>query len=509
MQYLPHLTQPFCNALRVMGPARQARFKGKDSGRMPALIEAKMVHSIPTQEKQAVALTSVIAAIVLIAMKLTVGLWTGSLGIISEAMHSGLDLVAAMVTYFSVRISDKPADPDHPFGHGKIESLSAFVETTLLFVACAWIIWEAIRRLFYHSVHVEPSLAAFGVMFISVTIDTFRSRALFRVARKYNSQALEADALHFSTDVYSSSVVILGLILVYIANQNNLPWLRKADPVAALFVAGIVVYISLRLGKRTVESLVDASPEGSSSRIAEAVSRVPGVLRLDRIRTRQSGPRLFVDLRLALHSNTALEHAKAVADLVESSVHQLFPDADVVIHTTPSDPPTGDLVEKIRSIANRKNFQVHEVTAYEVKGCINVILDLEVEPSLRLDTAHDQATALEQDIKRGLPEVCEVNIHLEPFTKNVEAVNAVQLTPAELQSKLTEIAREIPGVLDCHDIEAHQAAENVFVRCHCTLLPALPIARVHDITEELEFRIRRAFPHVLRVNIHAEPKGQS
>jgi cation diffusion facilitator family transporter len=476
---------------------------------MMAPREANMVHKIPTQEKQAVALTSVVAAVLLITMKLTVGLWTGSLGIISEAMHSGLDLVAAVVTYVSVRVSDKPADPAHPFGHGKIESLSAFVETTLLFVTCAWIIWEAIRRLFFHEVHVEPSLTAFGVMFIAVTIDTFRSRALFRVARKYNSQALEADALHFSTDVYSSSVVILGLILVYVSNQSNIRWLRKADPVAALVVAGIVVYITLKLGKRTVAALVDASPEGSSSLIAEAVSRVPGVLRLERIRTRQSGPRLFVDLRLALHSNTSLEHAKAVADLVESAVHDLFPDSDVVIHTTPSDPPTGDLVEKIRSIANRRNFQVHEVTAYEVKGCINVILDLEVEPSLRLDTAHDQATVLEQDIKQGLPEVREVNIHLEPFTKNVEAVNAVQLTPAELEPKLMEIAREIPGVLDCHDIEAHQAAENVFVRCHCTLLPALPIARVHDITEELEFRIRKAFPQILRVNIHAEPKGQS
>jgi cation diffusion facilitator family transporter len=471
--------------------------------------EADMVVTIPTQEKQRVALTSVLAALLLIAMKLTVGLLTGSLGIISEAVHSGLDLVAALVTFLSVRVSDKPADPDHPFGHGKIESLSAFVETTLLFVACAWIIWEAIRRLFFRDVHVEPSLAAFGVMFTAITIDTFRSRALFRVARKYNSQALEADALHFSTDVYSSSVVILGLILVYLSRQSNLGWLRKADPVAALVVAGIVVYITLKLGQRTVAALVDTSPEGSSSLIAEAVARVPGVLRLERIRTRQSGPRLFVDLRLALQSNTALEHAKAVADLVESAVHGLFPDSDVVIHTTPSDPPKGDLVEKIRAIANRRNFQVHEVTAYEVKDGIHVILDLEVEPSLRLDTAHDQATVLEQDIKQGLPEVREVNIHLEPFTKNVEAVNAVQLTPAELEPKLMEIATEIPGVLDCHDIEAHQAAENVFVRCHCTLLPGLPIGRVHDITEELEFRIRKAFPQILRVNIHAEPKGQS
>lgn len=229
-----------------------------------APLEAGMTNRIPTQEKQAVALASVIAAFLLVAMKLTVGLLTGSLGVLSEAMHSGLDLVAAVLTYFSVRVSDKPADPDHPFGHGKIESLSAFAETALLFVTCAWIIWEAIRRLFYHNVHVEPTLASFGVMFIAITIDTFRSRALFRVARKYNSQALEADALHFSTDVYSSSVVILGLILVYVANQNNLPWLRKADPVAALVVAGIVVYITLKLGKRTVEALVDASPEGSS-----------------------------------------------------------------------------------------------------------------------------------------------------------------------------------------------------------------------------------------------------
>jgi divalent metal cation (Fe/Co/Zn/Cd) transporter len=366
-----------------------------------------------------------------------------------------------------------------------------------------------VRRLFYLDVHVEPSLAAFLVMFIAITIDTLRSRALFRVARKYNSQALEADALHFSTDVYSSSVVVLGLVLVYVSDRGNLHWLRKADPVAALVVAGIVVYISLKLGKRTVQALVDASPEGTSSSIAEAVSRVPGVLRVERVRTRQSGPRLFVDLRLALHSNTSLEHAKAVADLVESAIHQLFPDSDVVIHTTPSEPPTGDIVEKIRAIANRQNCQVHEVTAYEVEECINVILDLEVEPSLRLDTAHDQATALEQEIKQALPEVCEVNIHLEPFTKQVEAVKAVPLTPVDLATRLTEIAREIPGVLDCHDIEAHQAAGNVFVRCHCTLLPALPIARVHDITEELEFRIRRAFPFVLRVNIHAEPKGQS
>jgi cation diffusion facilitator family transporter len=461
-----------------------------------------------SREKQAVALTSVAAAILLTTLKMAVGLLTGSLGILSEALHSGLDLVAAGITYLSVRVSDKPADPQHPFGHGKIEHLSAFIETGLLFLTCAWIIWEAVRRLFFREVHVEPSLWAFGVMFISITIDTFRSRALFRVARKFNSQALEADALHFSTDVYSSTVVILGLILVYVAEQRNLPWLRDADPVAALVVAGIVVYITLRLGKKTVDALVDATPSGTSSLIAEAVARVSGVLSLDRIRTRQSGSRVFVDLRVTLASNISLEHAKSVADIVETEVHHLFPTADVVIHTTPQEPSSGDLVAKIRSVAHRRNFLVHEVTAYEVGGRVNVYLDLEVDPGLRLAEAHDRATQLESAIKENLPEVHEVNVHLEPLLLAVETGNEARLDHLAVERKLEELARETAGVLDCHSVEAHQVGGNVVVRLHCTLEPHLPIAKVHDITETLEFKFRQAFPQISKINIHAEPQDR-
>jgi cation diffusion facilitator family transporter len=462
-----------------------------------------------SREKQAVALTSVAAAILLTTLKMAVGLLTGSLGILSEALHSGLDLVAAGITYLSVRVSDKPADPQHPFGHGKIEHLSAFIETGLLFLTCAWIIWEAVRRLFFREVHVEPSLWAFGVMFISITIDTFRSRALFRVARKFNSQALEADALHFSTDVYSSTVVILGLILVYVAEQRNLPWLRHADPVAALVVAGIVVYITLRLGKKTVDALVDATPSGTSSLIAEAVARVSGVLSLDRIRTRQSGSRVFVDLRVTLASNISLEHAKSVADIVETEVHHLFPTADVVIHTTPQEPSSGDLVAKIRSVAHRRNFLVHEVTAYEVGGRVNVYLDLEVDPGLRLAEAHDRATQLESAIKENLPEVHEVNVHLEPLLVAVETGNEARLDHLAVERKLEELARETAGVLDCHSVEAHQVGGNVVVRLHCTLEPHLPIAKVHDITETLEFKFRQAFPQISKINIHAEPQDRA
>src|SRR2546422_8976204 len=223
---------------------------------MPTL-QATLEPNLPRREKQSVALTSLLAASLLTGLKIVVGLLTGSLGILSEAAHSALDLVAAAVTYVSVRLADRPADSSHPFGHGKFEHLSAFVQTALLLVTCGLIILAAVRRLFFHAVHVDPSGWAFGALVTSITIDAFRSRALSRVARKYNSQALEADALHFSTDIYSTSVVIFGLILVAIAEQRNIFWLRNADPVAALLVAMIVIYVSVRLGKKTVDALVD------------------------------------------------------------------------------------------------------------------------------------------------------------------------------------------------------------------------------------------------------------
>jgi len=462
-----------------------------------------------SREKQTAALTSIGAAVLLTGLKLTVGIWSGSLGILSEALHSSLDLVAACITYASVRVADKPADLQHPFGHGKIEHLSAFIETGLLIATCAWIVWEAGRRLFFHEVHVEPTLWAFAVMFTSITIDYLRSRALFRVARKHNSQALEADALHFSTDVYSSTVVILGLVMVYLSRQSNLHWLRGADPAAALVVAGIVVYISLRLGKRTVDALVDAAPTGTSALIAEAVARVAGVLSVDRIRTRESGSMLFVDLRLTLSSNISLEHANSVAVVVEGEVHRLFPTADVVIHTTPQEPSSGDVVAKIRAVAHRRNFLVHEVSAYEVNGRIDVHLDLEVDPQLRLAEAHDRSTQLESEIKANLPEVNEVNVHLEPLVAAVESGNAARIDHLAVERAVEKMARDTPGVLDCHSVEAHQVGGNVVVRLHCTLNPDLPIAKVHDITEMLEFKFRQAFPQMSKITIHAEPLGKA
>src|SRR5580692_2724739 len=192
------------------------------------------------REKRAVAGNSVLAALVITSLKIVVGIATGSLGILSEAAHSGLDLLAALVTFFSVRVSDKPADADHQYGHGKFENFSAFIETGLLLLTCVWIVYESMKRLFFHSVEIEPSVAAFLVMFLSMAVDAWRSRALGRIATKYDSQALEADALHFSTDIWSSGVVIVGLALVWVGRSYKVGWLRQADPIAALFVAAVV-----------------------------------------------------------------------------------------------------------------------------------------------------------------------------------------------------------------------------------------------------------------------------
>ena len=475
-------------------------------GPMP-LLETLNSETLPLREKQNVALASVLAAAALTALKFGVGLSTGSLGVLSDGAHSGLDLIAAGVTYFSVRVADKPADSSHPFGHGKVEHLSAFVETALLLITCAWISIEAILRLFFHEVHVTPSLWAFGVMGVSIVVDTFRSRSLARVAQKYNSQALEADALHFSTDVYSSGVVILGLLLVFVSERWGMPRLELADPVAALVVAGIVISISLRLGRKTVDALVDAAPTGVATTIQEAVSMVPGVQRGERIRVRQSGGRLFVDLRLTLESNIPLEHAQAVMDLVDARVHDLFPASDVVIHATPGEPASGEMVEKIRAVASRLNFRVHDVTAYEVNGRINVNLDLEVEPELKLTAAHNQADSLERGIKEELAEVDQVNVHLEPLLKRVESANSAPLDQSAVEQKLMSIARETPGLEGCHSVEAHLVGGSIMVNLHCTLEADMPIGQVHDITEGLEFRFREAFPQISKVSIHAEPRN--
>ena len=288
-------------------------------------------------DKRSAALGSLLAAVGLTTMKIVVGVLTGSLGILAEAAHSGLDLVAAAMTYIAVRISGKPADRTHLYGHGKVENLSALLETLLLFITCGWIIYEATHRLFFHKVEVEVTVWSFAVMATSIVIDISRSRVLSRIAKKYNSQALEADALHFETDVWSSAVVIVGLACVKLgAWAPSLGWLRNADAVAALGVSALVIWVCWRLGTRTVDALVDSAPAGLEERILAAVSAVPGVQNCHNIRARYSGPRLFIDLHVLVDGRQTLFEAHALTETIEGVIQQIVPDADVTVHPEPS-----------------------------------------------------------------------------------------------------------------------------------------------------------------------------
>jgi cation diffusion facilitator family transporter len=294
-------------------------------------------HSPADHAKQRAALKSVTAAVGLTGGKVVIGVLTGSLGILAEAAHSGLDLMAAAMTYWAVSVSGRPPDRDHLYGHGKVENLSAMFETVLLLVTCGWIVRESVRRLLFHDVHVDANAWSFGVMAVSIAVDISRSRMLSAAATRYNSQALEADALHFRTDIWSSAVVIVGLAGVVVADLvPSLGFLGNADAVAALLVAAIVVWISVQLGWRTVQALLDAAPSGVENAIADAVVAVPGILDCHHVRLRYSGPRLFVDIHVTVDGGLPLREAHAITDEVEHAILAIFPDSDVTVHPEPS-----------------------------------------------------------------------------------------------------------------------------------------------------------------------------
>ncbi len=460
-------------------------------------------------EKQRAARNSVFAALFLTGMKLVVGLLSGSLGILAEAAHSGLDLVAAFVTFQAVRISDKPADHDFTYGHGKVENFSALFETVLLFVTCAWIIYEAINRLF-HVRPVDVSLWAFLVMAVSIGVDVSRSQMLYRAARKHQSQALEADALHFSTDIWSSSVVIGGLALVWLGRHvfPGANWiLERADAGAALGVAFIVLFVSYKLGKRTIDVLLDKAPEGLPSELSRAAAAVEGVLNVGKVRVRRSGPRVFVDMNVEVDRNLSIERTHAIAEAVEAGVRKVSPGADVVIHTDPREVEKEDIARRIRGIANRNQMSVHNIGLQMDKGQIIVDLHLEVDDHLSLEQAHDLSRHIEKDIRADMPEISVINSHLESRGSGLADGTVVTDQKAPLVRKIQRVVDDMVGRQACHDITLRRHGRKYSVALHCTFAQKKPIVEVHEMTTRIEEKLRAEIPSLERVIIHAEPKG--
>jgi len=456
-------------------------------------------------EKKEVSLHSMFAATAITTLKVVVGITSGSLGILSEAAHSGLDMVAAAVTYFSVRVSDKPADAEHQYGHGKIESFSAFVETGLLLFTCVWIVYEACKRLFVHSVEIEPTVWAFVVMGTSIVVDVWRSRRLGRIAGKYDSQALQADALHFRTDVWSSCVVILGLGLVLVGRQYSLPWLRVADPIAALVVAGIVVYVSSRLARQTIDALLDAAPAGVRSRIIEEVYSVDGVLGVDRVRIRRAGSRYFADVSVAMSRNVTFQKSEQVANDVAVRIRTLLPDSDVVVNALARAGQQESLFDRIRAVATRNNLNVHEISVQDIAGSLHVEQHVELDERLSLKEAHDRVTRLEAEMKQEVREISSILTHIESEPATIETSEGLLRVPS-FERRLQAVTEGFPEVVDMHDLAFKRVGGRLYLSLHITMQDDLPLSRVHDIQTAVEGRFRQEVPELFRVLIHPEPQ---
>jgi cation diffusion facilitator family transporter len=461
-----------------------------------------------TQEKRLAALASVGSAVALVLLKVFLALLTHSLGVLSEALHSILDLVAAVITYLSVRVADKPADADHLYGHGKIESFSAFVETGLLLVTAVYIIGEAFQRLIFNAVHIYPSIEAIAILALGMGIDVFRSRALSRVAKKYPSEALEADALHFSTDVWSTFVVILGITAAWIGMRFGIGWLSRLDAVAALSVAGVIIWIGSRLGKRTMDVLLDVAPMGLRERITSAVDETEGVLRAERVRVRRSGQGYFVDVTISVPRTATLEQAHSASDAVEKRIEQIVP-ADVVVHVEPRAPSNEHLFEKIRAVAQHRGLSVHELSAHHLDGRLFVELHLEVDEKSSLREAHHRATELEEDIHRTTDPHAFVNIHIEPLGARVPGAEEMRGLSRSVQDFLNSLGSEFHELINCHEVHVRTVEHKILVSCHCAMDGGLPITQVHDVTAALEDRVKERFPQIFRVTIHPEPVEES
>jgi cation diffusion facilitator family transporter len=453
--------------------------------------------------KRGVALNSVAASGFMVAAKLTVGLLTGSIGVLAEAAHSLLDLGATLLTYFAVRVSDAPPDEEHPYGHAKIESVSALAETALLFLTSIWIVYEAVQRLLAADVEVEATWWAAGVMVLSIVIDAYRARALSRVAKATKSQALEADALHFSSDILSSTVVLAGLGLTALGYP-------KGDPLAAIGVAIFVCLAGWRLARRTIDTLIDAAPEGVAERVRSIAARSPGVVGIDRVRVRPAGSALFADLDITVSRTHPLDRVAAIKDALAARVSAAVPEADLAIRVRPIPLDDERIADRVRVTAAMRGLSVHRVTVQHVAGRPTVSLSLEIDGRRKLGDAHAIATALEAAIRDEIGGEVEVETHIEPAL--VEEHNAKAVPADELQAivrSAEDIARPFPSIIDVHNIRARRSADGLFIVLHCRFGRGETVEAVHRVLDEFEHAMHRRLPEARRIVVHAEPPRPS
>jgi cation diffusion facilitator family transporter len=453
-------------------------------------------------EKEQVALTSIAASAALTIAKGLVGFATGSLAILSEAGHSLIDLGATVMTYTAVRISGKPADKEHNYGHDKVESVSALGETALLFLLSGVVIWEATKRLIEHEEHVVvASVWAFGVIMVSIAVDFFRARALSRTAKQTQSQALEADALHFSSDLWASFAVLIGLTGVHF----GFVW---ADSASALLVAVLVCSAGWRLGRRTIDTLTDTAPAGAAEKFTAIAASVSGVVAVNHVRARAVGDKTFIDLVVAVSRTLPLDRVNTIKSDVEAAFRHQVPGAELTVSTNPVALSNETVLDRVMVIARNRALAVHHVTVHEIRGRLAVSLDLEVDGKLSLRAAHDLADGLESEIAGELGLDVEVETHIEPLEpQEASGRDAPPERVKSVEIALAELAPETRTIREVHDVRVRETADGEIVNFHCRVDPDLSVQTVHEKVDALERALRVRSPSIKRVIGHAEPTG--
>jgi cation diffusion facilitator family transporter len=451
--------------------------------------------------KEHVALSSIAISAGMTLAKGAVGVLSGSLAILSEAGHSLIDLVATIITYFAVRVSGMPADAEHHYGHGKVESVAALAATALLFLLALFVVWEAIIRIVTGDGHsVEASIWAFAVIAVSIVADFFRARLLYRVAEETSSQALEADALHFGSDMWSSLAVLVGLGGVAAGFQ----W---ADAVAAIVVALFICIAGWRLGRRTIDTLTDTAPEGAAEEISAIARKVRGVVTVDRVRVRPAGANLFAEVTIAVSRTLPLDRVAAVEKEVRRAIRAARPEAEVTVISAPRALDDETIMERVTMIARNRGLAVHHVTIHHLQDKLSVSLDLEVDGMLSLDKAHEIADGLERAIAEEFSREVEVETHIEPLQSAGIGSDAPTALRDEIAAVLKTLVKDGDPIDDVHDVRVRETQRGLVVNFHCRATPGLSVEQVHRAVDSLERRLREVRHDVQRAIGHAEPRG--
>jgi cation diffusion facilitator family transporter len=510
-----------------------------------AFLRFKKKRTSSIEEKLRVAVTSIIASASLAILKFVVGLSTNSLGILSESLHSGLDFVAAMMTLYAVRIVMRPRDMKYTYGYAKFESISSLSQILLLFAVAGWVFYEGIERILApETIQPEITILSFAIMFVSIAVDLGRSRALYRTARKYGSQALEADALHFRTDMLSSAIVLIGLSLVFFLDIPN------ADAYAAIVVAAMIVYTSLGLGRRTLDVLLDKAPKGVYHQILESVSGLEGVDRPHDIRIRKMGPETFVDMHIEVPRTYTHDTAHKVATIVEEKVKQILPNSDVLVHVDATQYSNETINDRIRLIAaethgitnvhsiymsnirqysvaadnqeqeNRRTSDLLSNDLYAAKQRrenhknrlrLHLYLDVQMDSELDLTTAHNITESFEDRLKQEIPQIKNVTTHIEieEAGRDTSSIGIEKRSNEAYIERIKDMALSIDSVVNCKDVAIVEVNGDkhitLTIKIESRIGKSLTTLRdAHEIATNVQNRIINQ-TGATRVVVHTEP----